>query len=252
MRRIFEKFDLFQDLLAHLLRQFNKLNLYDKFCSAASQARDEFQMKHRHRIVEWNAQGLVLDIWRTGPDTEEGRAFLDAVDSDSLHEIATGLNWLDRRALRWLHAFATHPKCDKSTGWSLFLLADAEHYEGVIREAGFRPEFRLADASKVSLLDVLHARLVAHDFATSALRPDDVAGIGKHRSLQLAAEQDGHNLHWELPDYAYSVPTGRKPRPKFELWEAEKIMVPFQQWIRANPEKRKSMETPPSLPETHP
>ncbi len=200
-------------------------------------AREALRIKFKHRIPQWNAEALVLDTWTTAPDSRHGRDFLRKIDADTLHVLALGLNWQNPSTMIWVKALAAHPACDKATAWSLFLMADAGHYEDIIRQAGARPDFQLTDAAKVSLLDILHGRFVAHDFATNEIALEDRAAIDDYRLFQKAAADAGQSLHWTLPEYAFAFCEGRRASPKFEVWEAEKIMVPFQKWLKENPDR---------------
>ena len=236
VRRLFESIGFLPERISHPLWNFDPLRVSGKPDWACDAAREKFRMKHKHRVAEWNARGLILDTWSASPDSVSGRNFLKTIDTDSIHEIATGLIGHSTAAVHWLRALAAHPKCDKATGWSLFLSAEPEYYEGQIRKTGFRPEIQRGETDTVSLLDLVHGRLVAHNFATNELRVADHARPGRHRRFQHAAQRDGHRLHWEMPHYAYVLSHGRKPQPKYELWEAEKIMVPFMQWVQSHPE----------------
>jgi hypothetical protein len=247
MRNMFERLSDLSVRGAGLFSKRARMAVSDGRRYQSESARDALGEKFKHRIPQWNAEALVLDTWSTAPDSPQGREFLQRIDADTLHVLALGLNWQNPSTMEWLKALAVHPACDKATAWALFLTAGSGHYEAVIREAGARPDFQLTDADRVSLLDILHGRFLAHDFATNEIALEDGLDVDGYRRFQETAEETGQSLHWALPDYAFALCKGRKPCPKFEVWEAEKIMVPFRKWLKENPDRHASQAGKPSV-----
>lgn len=237
MRRFLEKFGLIQGAKTKLLEDLNASKLFETTLEKRHASEELFRMKNKHRISEWTKSGFILDTTEVTPDSPEGSAFLENLNNDEIHKLATELNWDAPNAARWRMAFACHSMCDKATAWALFMLADAEYYERKIRENGGRPDFYGADAEAVELLDALFERFRADDFASNDLFYDKAERVGNHRLMQQQAENEGFPFEWSMPISAYQPSNGRRAHSAYELWHAEWFMHRFKDWVIANPEK---------------
>lgn len=115
MRRILEWLGLLKDRKTKLSEDLNAMKLVERGLQAQHATEQVFRGAHKHRIAEWKDVAVVLDTETFGPDSAEGRAFLEGLNNNEIHKIATELNWDGPNAPAWRLAFVDHPNFDKAT-----------------------------------------------------------------------------------------------------------------------------------------
>ena len=87
-------------------------------------------------------------------------------------------------------------------------------------------------APVIALLDLLKTRFGADTFQRRGVSLDGCSRIGNRRLLQLEAADANHPLRWDVPETAFSMPSGRFDPPRFEVLYATRLMTPFEKWRR--------------------
>ncbi|UWR01509.1 hypothetical protein K3740_10485 [Ruegeria conchae] len=222
-----------------LLRKLNRANTFkqlqlqhstpEEFLEAEQNA--ERRVATRHLRPDWEAAAQVINMHETPPDSHEGRAFLNTLDTHDIHYLAERISYDAMYDEAWVLAFIEHPACDLGTGWLLFLGSGSPAgIEKYLRENADEDRPFGFYKDDVERNDAILVRMNARDFKTRNFAPKNTKRIREYKLEIQGALDEGYSLRWQIPDDAFAGLRGFDAKSKYEK-SGDDVFIDFELWL---------------------